>query len=31
MLALPARWLSLDARLFGAADRFTARLGGNVN
>ena len=27
MLALPARRLSLDARLFGAPDLFTARLG----
>ena len=31
MLALPARWLSLDARLFGAADLLTASLGRRNN
>jgi uncharacterized membrane protein YphA (DoxX/SURF4 family) len=31
MLALPARWLSLDARLFGSADWFTIRLGRRAN
>jgi uncharacterized membrane protein YphA (DoxX/SURF4 family) len=31
MLALPARWLSLDTRLFGAVDVFSTRLGVKVN
>jgi hypothetical protein len=31
MLALPARWLSLDKRLFGSVDRFTIRLGRRSN
>lgn len=31
MLALPARWLSLDTRLFGSADLFSARRGRGSN
>jgi uncharacterized membrane protein YphA (DoxX/SURF4 family) len=30
MFALPARWFSLDSRLFGAPDAFTARLGARI-
>ncbi len=31
MLALPARWISLDARLFGSVDLFSVRLGVKIH